>query len=1569
MARARCCTIAALLTLVLSLGSPSTTWSRSPPRWALCFIDAALLPGGPNAVVDVGMLLPLAGTSDNTTDEGIKRWQSREYLAGFLAAVTSPWVLNDSSTAVVRGHVNFSVKLHVRDVQPATTAAEVDAKVLDLVRTQNVVAMVGSDRQTAAAAARITAAYDRLHLAPREIAYTFSSHNTLHLRVPLVQEFYTLVQEAAGDPLLLVRWGLIVWYDWLPPMNATMDSVRGNPQHEFVVGVRQQGKLAGVPVTPHEIGLNETNTAPGVDLYWIPDAIYAIANHAQALFVMLPDMPGLAARVAKAITSHPEFESVDTFVFLPFDAQSATPNSPDSGAPNVMIHSHVPNPSDHGMLVVREYLRDLAVFRASGPSAWTSLFSTAAVVVPKLSSNVNGSLPCMEGYLAGRWLVELLRVNDVAISAVADAFAVLSASRILAHADAPFLIGDVWMGPVAPSGACATRRGTLEYDRPCPCLVGPRSVYAINPKLLEPGQEAASTCNLDTSHRRVTDSGKCISDGRRATLSRMLIGMSSTFNNTATLNARFDQCMSAVAQSMAVFRVRHPEWFQTVPYGIVEERFDPITFFNHADRVYADPASEMLHDIDHRFNAILTACNAYTHEQVNNVVPKVMVLGMLADGMALVDDSPGSNYRREKIDLFPTYADFAFTAATYIKQRVLKPGSRSGTGATLRHHVAIAGETSILLRLALSTFHTLQMNPKWIVELSAPPPSSLPTVLPGLESLLRQRDAVAVTIVAQSAMFTAAVILSILSANDASSGAVSSTPLMLLVAPEDTIAEALIILAATRPGLLVGGEKALSTVAYVSAFKYWPSIKTDHMRFIALTAYIQSSLSVAMSLSASFVDPFSAKQFVDLFYSGAVIFDNGLAFGPLDETPCADDSSNVTTSSKLLDVDDVLSTPWKRPQGYCQCAKGVVTFHLRALSHFARLVTSMTTVPHNDTSAAASSTKSTDGEPFLEQVLFTLRLPDCGVRWAPYLTPLDVPLIAGASSAGAVVLVILTAVIFVSYRQYRRFIRLRYAPCDEAQFFTVVFTDIESSTPLWALEPEAMSAALERHHEMIRELIDEYHGYEVKTIGDSFMVAFTTARQAVVFSRALQRRFFAEVWDPRIDEYYRQFSIARGIPIETVATDVSTAKPAAMPYDTLWNGLRVRIGIHTGKGQIIHDVTTETYDYYGTVVNTSARVESVGHGGQLIVTGDTLFEIGVLSPPEAEGDAQFDDTHQMVVTFLGSHTLRGLDGPVQLFALSDDAFAFRPFPPLRLGKAAEVENLDHVAERSTGADSESRSSAATNLTQRTATTTSRDSTASTEISDLADRLYQAAAKRMAAPSVVESTGEDDDTQGFREAHYRSRRQAKSYLRTFFVLRTLLHGFKREKDINEAVDKLYDAWQAERRSRFAGRSIAGVSTHDHKLFVLAGIVSDTIEIKLDRLVSDLSSHDNVSSHSASSSARVPGDSRFSGRPPPRGASFLNDNDKQSSVTEVLVPAAAAGAPRGGSRRPDNADDSPCNGRAIPHLVSFFGVPAATSQPDTTGEVANDRGRGDDHQSRQEPASGEDHASPIAEGNNT
>lgn len=215
------------------------------------------------------------------------------------------------------------------------------------------------------------------------------------------------------------------------------------------------------------------------------------------------------------------------------------------------------------------------------------------------------------------------------------------------------------------------------------------------------------------------------------------------------------------------------------------------------------------------------------------------------------------------------------------------------------------------------------------------------------------------------------------------------------------------------------------------------------------------------------------------------------------------------------------------------------------------------------------------------------------------------------------------------------------APKSSSEPFAVVFTDIQSSTGLWAREPEIMSDAVEMHHTLIRKLIAKHKGYEVKTVGDSFMIAFKRSQDAVMLALEIQTVFFEHEWfDGQLDNVYRDLLMEAGV----------TLPPN---YTGLWNGLRVRVGVNFGMGNVQFDEVTLGYDYYGTVVNTAARVESVGHGGQVLVTA-AAYE-GLKLPPGA------------TAVDLGPQPLRGLDDAVRLYQINAPGpLSQRTFPPLRL---------------------------------------------------------------------------------------------------------------------------------------------------------------------------------------------------------------------------------------------------------------------------------------------------------------
>ena len=78
---------------------------------------------------------------------------------------------------------------------------------------------------------------------------------------------------------------------------------------------------------------------------------------------------------------------------------------------------------------------------------------------------------------------------------------------------------------------------------------------------------------------------------------------------------------------------------------------------------------------------------------------------------------------------------------------------------------------------------------------------------------------------------------------------------------------------------------------------------------------------------------------------------------------------------------------------------------------------------------------------------------------------------------------------------------------------TFLFTDIEGSTKRWEQYPQAMSVALARHDDILRQAIEANGGYVFKTVGDAFCAAFPTALDPFVCTRYELGDFAREALD------------------------------------------------------------------------------------------------------------------------------------------------------------------------------------------------------------------------------------------------------------------------------------------------------------------------------------------------------------------------------------------------------------------------------------------------------------------------
>ena len=154
----------------------------------------------------------------------------------------------------------------------------------------------------------------------------------------------------------------------------------------------------------------------------------------------------------------------------------------------------------------------------------------------------------------------------------------------------------------------------------------------------------------------------------------------------------------------------------------------------------------------------------------------------------------------------------------------------------------------------------------------------------------------------------------------------------------------------------------------------------------------------------------------------------------------------------------------------------------------------------------------------------------------------------------------------------------------------MVFTDIKNSTFLWELSPDAMRTAIKTHNDIMRRQLRIYGGYEVKTEGDSFMVAFPTPISALAWCLSVQLKLLDAQWPEEIT------SIQDG----SLISDKNGIK--------IYHGLSVRMGIHWGCPVPELDLVTQRMDYLGPVVNKAARVSGIADGGETTLSNDFCSE-------------------------------------------------------------------------------------------------------------------------------------------------------------------------------------------------------------------------------------------------------------------------------------------------------------------------------------------------------------------------
>ncbi len=160
---------------------------------------------------------------------------------------------------------------------------------------------------------------------------------------------------------------------------------------------------------------------------------------------------------------------------------------------------------------------------------------------------------------------------------------------------------------------------------------------------------------------------------------------------------------------------------------------------------------------------------------------------------------------------------------------------------------------------------------------------------------------------------------------------------------------------------------------------------------------------------------------------------------------------------------------------------------------------------------------------------------------------------------------------------------------------TVMFTDMVGYSELTQRDEAEALRLLNEHRRIVRPLLNEYHGREVKTIGDAFMVEFRDPVAAVRCALAIQQKQAERNRDPTVTE------------------------------------VTIRIGLHSGT--VIH----QEGDLFGDTVNVASRIEPLAPPGGVCLSG----------PVYDAAHASLD----VVAVPVGPATLKNIHLPVPVYRI------------------------------------------------------------------------------------------------------------------------------------------------------------------------------------------------------------------------------------------------------------------------------------------------------------------------------
>ncbi|CAG9465642.1 unnamed protein product [Pedinophyceae sp. YPF-701] len=262
---------------------------------------------------------------------------------------------------------------------------------------------------------------------------------------------------------------------------------------------------------------------------------------------------------------------------------------------------------------------------------------------------------------------------------------------------------------------------------------------------------------------------------------------------------------------------------------------------------------------------------------------------------------------------------------------------------------------------------------------------------------------------------------------------------------------------------------------------------------------------------------------------------------------------------------------------------------------------------------------------------------------------------------GAVAVLLIVALIIVLLLRQQIAVALlerrkRAGPPTAGREATLVLTDVADSTNFWEELPEQMAQANAMHDAILRKHLARWHGYEVTTEGDSFLLAFHEPSDAVGWCIMVQQDLMAAEWPGLIDDktattnaVQRRSVVSKsgGGHSRSTASSGATGGPrsqgtvsasgsaalsgarSAPPRShtstgsdaaadvtedfvescgpQLFRGLLVRMSVATAmvRHTAVHRVTRRL-EYSGDCVTLVNDIQEMAHGGQILVCERTM---------------------------------------------------------------------------------------------------------------------------------------------------------------------------------------------------------------------------------------------------------------------------------------------------------------------------------------------------------------------------